>query len=135
MAAAIAFHFIPLNLDTLDIETDNVVLVAIIFFAACYGVGLGNVPWSATELLPTELRAMGTMMITCCNWGPNIIVSSTFLSMMKGITPSGAFGFYAGLSFFGVSACSARTVLELCESDLCLDSGLRYFSVTLRLLV
>lgn len=41
------------------------------------------------------------MMVTCCNWGPNIIVSSTFLSMMKGITPSGAFGFYAGLSLLG----------------------------------
>lgn len=61
-------------------------------------------PWSATELLPTEVRAMGTMLITCTNWGPNIIVSSTFLSMMKGITPSGAFGFYAALSFFGVGA-------------------------------
>lgn len=40
-------------------------------------------------------------MITCTNYGPNIVVSSTFLSMMKGITPSGAFGFYAGLSFLG----------------------------------
>jgi SP family myo-inositol transporter-like MFS transporter 13 len=41
------------------------------------------------------------MLVTCNNWGPNIIVSSTFLSMMKGISPSGAFGFYAALSFLG----------------------------------
>jgi MFS transporter, SP family, solute carrier family 2 (myo-inositol transporter), member 13 len=37
--------------------------------------------------------------VTC--WGSNIIISSTFLSMMKGITPSGAFGFYAGICFAG----------------------------------
>lgn len=33
--------------------------------------------------------------------GPNIIVSATFLSMMKGISPSGTFGFYAALCFLG----------------------------------
>jgi SP family myo-inositol transporter-like MFS transporter 13 len=49
-----------------------------------------------------EVRAMGTMMINICNWGPNIIVSSTFLSMMRGISPSGTFGFYAALSFTGL---------------------------------
>ena len=33
--------------------------------------------------------------------GSNIIVSSTFLSMMKGLTPSGAFGFYCAICFIG----------------------------------
>jgi SP family myo-inositol transporter-like MFS transporter 13 len=41
------------------------------------------------------------MMINVFNWGPNIVVSSTFLSMMKGISPSGTFGFYAVLCFLG----------------------------------
>ncbi|KAI9733862.1 MAG: myo-inositol transporter [Cirrosporium novae-zelandiae] len=105
--AAIAFSYIPINLDTLELETDDagwagiVVLVAIILFVAFYASGLGNVPWQATELLPMEVRAMGTMMVTCTNWGINIIISSTFLSMMKGMTPSGAFGLYASLCFFG----------------------------------
>ena len=35
------------------------------------------------------------------NWGPNIIVSSTFLTQMENTTPSGAFGFYAAICFFG----------------------------------
>lgn len=48
-----------------------------------------------------EVRAMGTMWLTCSCWGSNIIVSSTFLSMMKGLTPSGAFGFYATICFLG----------------------------------
>lgn len=31
----------------------------------------------------------------------SIIISSTFLSMMKSMTPSGAFGFYAGICGIG----------------------------------
>lgn len=105
--AAIAFHFIPIDVHTLELETDNpgwagiVVLVAIVLFVAFYATGLGNVPWQANEFLPMEVRAIGTMMITCTCWGMNLVVSATFLSMMKGITPSGAFGFYAALCFFG----------------------------------
>lgn len=41
------------------------------------------------------------MMNTVTCWGCNIIIASTFLSMMKEMTPSGAFGFYAGICFFG----------------------------------
>ncbi|KAF4774628.1 myo-inositol transporter [Colletotrichum scovillei] len=90
--AAIAFHWIPLDNNTLELTTKEVgwpatlVLVAMIMFVAFYAAGLGS---------------MGTMMINIFNWGPNIIVSSTFLSMMRGMTPSGTFGLYAGLSFLG----------------------------------
>jgi hypothetical protein len=37
--------------------------------------------------------------------GANIVVSSTFLSMMKGISPSGTFGFYAALCSWGGCLC------------------------------
>ncbi|GKT55975.1 myo-inositol transporter [Colletotrichum tofieldiae] len=107
VVAAVAFHWIPLDNNTLKLTTDKVgwpaylVLVAMILFVAFYAAGLGCVPWQANEFLPMEVRAVGTMMINIFNWGPNIIVSSTFLSMMRGMTPSGTFGFYAGLSFLG----------------------------------
>lgn len=106
-AAAIAFHWIPIDLNTLEVVDDNIstpayiVLAALILFVAFYAAGLGCVPWQANEFLPMEVRALGTMGINIFNWGPNIIVSSTFLSMMKGITPAGTFGFYAATSFLG----------------------------------
>lgn len=105
--AAIAFKWIPLDLDTLTLTTDHigwpayVVLVTMILFVAFYAAGLGCVPWQANEFLPMEIRAVGTMLMTMFVWGPNIVVSSTFLTMMKGITPSGTFGFYAALCFLG----------------------------------
>lgn len=105
--AAIAFHWVPMDHKTLELTSDVVgwpailVLVAIILFVAFYAAGLGCVPWQANEFLPMEVRSMGTMMINIFNWGPNIVVSSTFLTMMKSMTPSGTFGFYAGLCFLG----------------------------------
>jgi MFS transporter, SP family, solute carrier family 2 (myo-inositol transporter), member 13 len=105
--AAIAFKWVPIDQRTLELTDDRVgwpailVLVAMIGFVAFYAAGLGCVPWQANEFLPMEVRAIGTMMINVFNWGPNIVVSSTFLSMMKGISPSGTFGFYAVLCFLG----------------------------------
>ncbi|KAF4963381.1 hypothetical protein FSARC_8599 [Fusarium sarcochroum] len=104
--AAIAFHWIPISKD-LVLEADSVnwagivVLVTIIFYVAFFASGVATIGWVGTELLPLEVRALGTMMNTVTCWGCNIIIASTFLSMMKSMTPSGAFGFYAGICFFG----------------------------------
>ncbi|KAJ9652576.1 hypothetical protein H2198_008188 [Neophaeococcomyces mojaviensis] len=107
IAVAVAFSFIPIDTKTLEVTSDNVrtpaiaVLVFIIWFVFFYSVSVGNTAWMSTDFFPMEVRAMGTMWLTCSCWGSNIIVSSTFLSMMKGITPVGAFGFYAAICGIG----------------------------------
>ena len=107
VAVAIAFSFIPIDTKTLALQATTVsapaivVLVFIIWFVFFYGVSVGNTAWMSTDFFPMEVRAMGTMWLTCSCWGSNIIVSSTFLSMMKGLTPTGAFGFYAAICFIG----------------------------------
>lgn len=106
VVAAIAFHWIPISRD-LVLESDTVnwagilVLVTIIIYVAFFASGVATIGWVGTELLPIEVRALGTMMNTVTCWGCNIIIASTFLSMMKAWTPSGAFGFYGGICFFG----------------------------------
>ena len=106
LVAAVAFHYIPISKD-LVLESDSVnwagilVLVTIIFYVAFFAGGCATIAWVGTEFLPQEVRALGTMLNTVTCWGCNIIISSTFLSMMKGLTPSGAFGFYAGICFLG----------------------------------
>lgn len=103
---AVAFHHIAVSPD-LALETKSVnwagtlVLVMIIVYVAFYASGVATIGWVGTELLPTQVRALGTMMNTITCWGCNLIISSTFLSMMKGLTPSGAFGLYAGVCFGG----------------------------------
>ncbi|KAK1148368.1 hypothetical protein N8T08_010179 [Aspergillus melleus] len=107
IATAVAFKSIPVDTETLELRDTQVqapaivVLVFIILFVISYGVSVGNTAWMSADFFAMEVRAMGTMYMSCCCWGANLIVSSTFLTMMKSITPSGAFGFYAALCGVG----------------------------------
>ncbi|CAI7570146.1 unnamed protein product [Penicillium pancosmium] len=103
---AIGFHYIPTRPDLTLEKTDigwsaYLVLASMIIFVVFYSLGIGNLAWVSSEFFPTEIRALGTMMMTCTCWGTTIIVASTFLTQMENTTPSGAFGFYAVLCFIG----------------------------------
>lgn len=102
---AIAFHF---N----DPETNNgnggkisgwsiLIIISMLLYAAFYGTGIGNVPWQQSEMFPMSVRGMGTSFATATNWAGSLVVSSTFLTMMDSITPTGTFAFYAGLCVVG----------------------------------
>lgn len=78
-----------------------IILLSMIIFVASYATGLGNVPWQQGELFPLEVRGIGTSLSTATNWSANLLINSTYLSLMTKITPSGAFGFYAGLCALG----------------------------------
>ncbi|XDG02372.1 hypothetical protein ABKA04_001987 [Annulohypoxylon sp. FPYF3050] len=106
LVVSISFHYIPID-KNLVVQTDEVgwpaivVLVTIICYVACFSTGVATIAWIGTELIPMEVRAVGTMLNTITCWSTNIIIASTFLSMMRGITPSGAFGFYCGICTVG----------------------------------
>ncbi len=111
--AAVAFHFLTLptggQLPDNGLGTDQrfapVVLTAIILYVICYAFGIGNLPWQQGELFEMSVRGMGTGISTSCNWGANLVINATFLSLMKAITASGAFGLYAGLCALGAVFC------------------------------
>ena len=52
-----------------------------------------------------SVRGIGTSCATAMNWAANLLINSTYLSLMSTITPSGAFGFYAGLCLLGWLFC------------------------------
>lgn len=107
--AAVAFHFLtihtggklPDNGAGLNDNWSPVVLTAMLVYVAFYATGIGNIPWQQGELFEMDVRGMGTALSTTCNWGGNLIIGSTFLSLIDRITAAGAFGFYAGLCFLG----------------------------------
>ncbi|CBQ69295.1 probable ITR2-myo-inositol transporter [Sporisorium reilianum SRZ2] len=76
----------------------SAMLVFMVLYVCSYATGLGNVPWQQGEFFSTETRMVGTSISTAVNWSGNLVISSTFLSLMNAITPSGAFGFYAALT-------------------------------------
>jgi len=82
-----------------------VVLFSMIVYVASYATGLGNIPWQQGELFSLEVRGIGSSLCTTTNWAANLLIGSTYLSLMDRITPAGAFGFYAGLCLLGWIFC------------------------------
>ncbi|KAJ5362542.1 hypothetical protein N7541_003386 [Penicillium brevicompactum] len=107
IAVTVAFAFLPVDTETLEVIGGGtppqaiVILVFLLWFVIFYGVSVGNTAWMSADFFPLEVRSMGTMWMSCSTWASNVIVSSTFLSMMKSLTPSGTFGFYAALCGLG----------------------------------
>ncbi|GAA5885092.1 hypothetical protein JCM16303_006399 [Sporobolomyces ruberrimus] len=112
IVAAIAFHYLTLGTGGrlpatgesnagLNQKFSPLVLTAMLVYVAFYASGIGNIPWQQGELFEMDVRGMGTALSTTCNWGGNLIIGSTFLSLIDKITAAGAFGFYAGLCFLG----------------------------------
>ncbi|CAE6469634.1 unnamed protein product [Rhizoctonia solani] len=58
-----------------------------------------------SELFALEVRGIGASIATSANWAANLVIGATYLSLMHAITPSGAFGFYAGLCLLGWLFC------------------------------
>jgi SP family myo-inositol transporter-like MFS transporter 13 len=58
VVAAVAFSYIPINLKTLEVESDNIgwpgmlLIVVIILFVASYSSGVATIAWICTELIP-----------------------------------------------------------------------------------
>ncbi|TFY62941.1 hypothetical protein EVJ58_g3541 [Rhodofomes roseus] len=112
VVAAISFHYMTKKTGgQLVTGTDypkswsSLILACMIFYVASYATGLGNVPWQQGELFSLEVRGIGTSLATTMNWGANLLINSTYLSLMAAITPAGAFGFYAGLCLLGWLFC------------------------------
>ncbi|KZT65007.1 general substrate transporter [Daedalea quercina L-15889] len=112
VVAAISFHYMTQKTGGQLIEDSNypkawsiIILISMIFYVASYATGLGNVPWQQGELFALEVRGIGTSFATTMNWGANLLINSTYLSLMAAITPAGAFGFYAGLCLLGWLFC------------------------------
>ncbi|KAF8323026.1 general substrate transporter [Clavulina sp. PMI_390] len=114
--ASISFHFLTLKTGGVLIDSDSnnyhyptgwaaIVLVSMIWYVASYATGLGNVPWQQGELFSLDVRGIGTSLSTASNWSGNLLINSTYLSLMDRITPAGAFGFYAGLCLLGWIFC------------------------------
>lgn len=69
IVSVVAFRYIPVDTKTLALETTHVgwpgtlVLVAIICYVACFSSGVATIAWIGTELIPLEVRAIGTMLV------------------------------------------------------------------------
>ncbi|KAL2213942.1 hypothetical protein CC79DRAFT_1339158 [Sarocladium strictum] len=90
-------------------------------FTAFYSPGIGPVPFVyASECFPLSHREIGVALCVTWNNAVGSILGLTFPVMLRSFTPTGAFGFYAGLNiiaffviFFCLPETKQRTLEEL----------------------
>ncbi len=75
------------------------VLLLILAYIASFGVGLGPGVWVVlSELFPTRLRGRAMGVATVSLWLASLLLTMTFLSLVRALGAGGAFWIYAGLS-------------------------------------
>jgi SP family galactose:H+ symporter-like MFS transporter len=77
-------------------------LACLLVYIVSFAVGMGPVFWLlSSEIFPTRLRGLGAGLSAVGNWGANLVVSITFLSLIHGAGKPVTFWIYAA---FGVVA-------------------------------
>ncbi|KAJ8767109.1 hypothetical protein K2173_013506 [Erythroxylum novogranatense] len=86
---------------------------SLLSFVGSFSIGMGPIAWVySSEVFPLRLRAVGASMGVATNRLVSGIISTTFLSLYKAMTISGAFFMFAGIatvSFVILYACFPET--------------------------
>lgn len=82
----------------------GVTLTGICLFMATFSVGFGPLTWVvASEVYPLHVRGAAMGLSTFVNRATSGIITSTYLSMSKAITPAGSFFLFAALCALSVA--------------------------------
>ncbi len=75
------------------------VLIFVLTYVACFAVGVGTGTWVLmAEICPTRVRGRAMSLATVCLWCGTLLVTLTFLSLVKVFTAPGVFLLYATIS-------------------------------------
>jgi sugar porter (SP) family MFS transporter len=76
--------------------TPSSVLALILCYVACFSFGMGPGVWVViSELFPTRIRGRAMSVATVALWLACLLITLTFLSLVKAFTAAGAFWIYA----------------------------------------
>ncbi len=77
-------------------------VISLTVYVACFAIGLGPVFWLLiSEIYPLKIRGRAMGVATMMNWGSNLIVALTFLSLLHSLGRPATFWLYA---FIGILA-------------------------------
>lgn len=80
------------------------ILAALFIYLACFASGMGCMPWTINaEIYPLHARSLALSVATSVNWISNLIVSFTFLSVVRLLGTYGAFWLYAAMALIGAA--------------------------------
>ena len=72
------------------------VLAILLIYVACYSLSISPLFWlMSAEVFPNRLRAAGASAATVANWGANLLITVTFLSLINAVGKPWTFWIYA----------------------------------------
>jgi len=78
-------------------------IVSMLAYIACFAFSLGPIMWlMIAEIYPLRVRGVGCSLATAANWGSNLLVAFTFLSLVEAVGASGTFFIYFLISLLGI---------------------------------
>jgi sugar porter (SP) family MFS transporter len=103
MAISLALLAISFQLPQLASSLGVAVVLILMLYVASFAIGLGPVFWLLiAEIYPLNIRSKAMSVATVANWGANLIVAITFLSIVQALGRPGAFWLYAILTLASV---------------------------------
>ena len=77
------------------------VVSSIMLYVAAFAMGLGPGAWVyISEIFPTNVRGRAMSIATAVLWASCILVSNSFLTLVRALGPAGAFAVFAGICAF-----------------------------------
>ncbi|MBE9143440.1 sugar porter family MFS transporter [Planktothrix mougeotii] len=123
MAISLGLLAVSFQLPQLASSLGVAVVVILMLYVASFAIGLGPVFWLLiSEIYPLNIRSKAMSVATVANWGANLIVAITFLSIVNALGRPGAFWLYAVLTlgsvvftYFLVPETKGRTLEQIQE--------------------
>jgi SP family galactose:H+ symporter-like MFS transporter len=82
------------------------ILICLLVYIFAYGIGIGPIfALMCSEIFPTRLRGDGVSISFCFNWAATLLVSITFLSLIRHLGSSLTYWLYALLAVAAVIFC------------------------------
>ena len=97
MGIALTILVIGLNLPN---SSPLLMLCSILVYVAFFALGMGPCPWLIiAEIFPTKVRGRAASIATSTLWSGTLLVTFTFLSLVRILNLGGTFAIYGFLSF------------------------------------
>ena len=89
-----AFHF-----QRLASLTEYLAIASLVVYVASFAMGLGPIFWLLiSEIYPLKIRGAAMSAVTVANWGLNLVVSVTFLTLVAVLGEAGTFWLYGAIA-------------------------------------
>jgi sugar porter (SP) family MFS transporter len=95
MAVALAVLGFGFLASTSSTTLAGLSVVCLMVFVGSFAIGLGPIFWLLiAEIYPLRVRGLAMSVATTANWGSNLVVSLTFLTLLQALGPANTFWLY-----------------------------------------